>query len=118
MTTFFTIIFIFFLLALCALGAVLYKVYASLRKVRDTFGIGGGGKRGRGSAGGRRSAAGRRRRTTHEPVIPREYAVDVQYTEEAITGTESFLDTAAGRAGAFRAEAQVSDAEYEVISDK
>lgn len=115
MTTFFTILFIFFLLALCVLGATIYKVYASLRKVRDTFGFGGSGKHDR--SRDRRNAA-RQRHRTDEPVIPREYAVDVQYTEEAITGTESFLDTSSGRAENFRTETQVSDAEYVVISDK
>lgn len=117
MTTFFTLIFIFFIAALVIFGIFAYKIYSQIRKVKRAFGIGG---EGRGSAGTRReSRKTYRRRGRRGPIIPKEYAVDVQYTEERVTGAESFLspDGGATPTARYRRETQISDAEYEIIDN-
>lgn len=79
-------------------------------------------KRGRGSAQG--NASGRRARSgrgyassRHEPIIPKEYAEDVEFVEfkEYSERTEIHADP---HTGSVRVESQVEDAEFEMVSKK
>lgn len=114
MTTFLTVLFIFFLVALLALGLVFYRIYRWLTGVgkkvsgasdshrRNTYENGGTRRRGRSRGRGR--------------IIPPEYGEDVDYDVVELTGTETFVrvdDVLSGRG-----EAQVTDAEYTVIKMK
>lgn len=79
-------------------------------------------KRGRASTqsntSGRRTRSGRGYASTHrEPIIPKEYAEDVEFVEykEYSERTEIHADT---RTGSVRIESQVEDAEWEMVSKK
>lgn len=114
MTTFLTVLFIFFLVALLALGLVFYRIYrwltgvgkkvsgASSSRRRNPYGNGGTRSRGRSRGRGR--------------IIPPEYGEDVEYDVVEVTGTETFVSIEDVLSG--RGETQISDAEYTVIKMK
>lgn len=111
MTTFLTVLFIFFLVALLALGLVFYRIYRWLTGVgKKMSGTSGGRRRNPYGNGGTRSRGRSRGRGR---IIPPEYGEDVDYDVVELTGTETFVrvdDVLSGRG-----EAQVTDAEYTVI---
>lgn len=111
MTTFFTILFVLFLLALAVIGAIIYKAYRYVRDLKRKFGIGDTPSR-KTSQRRRRASAGYARRGRRR-IIPPEYAVDVEYEILELTGHECFVrieDVLSGRG-----EAQISDVEYKVV---
>lgn len=74
---------------------------------------------GRRKASWTRSAKRRPERNPKGPVIPREYAEDVEYTETRYYSAETRTDTSTkGGRKAVKVESQVSDAEYVEIKQR
>lgn len=115
MITFFTFILIIFLVALSFFAMFVYRIYRGIRKVKNAF-SGGANKSDSKRSYVKKWKRSATRNTASNRIIPEEYAEDVQYTEEHLTGTESFSSTDT-HAVSSHAETQVSDADYEIIND-
>lgn len=113
MSAFLTILFLLFMAAVIALLAIFLKIYSVIRKMKKARRhmeeqLNSASRPGRRAYGKHSTRRGR--------IIPPEYAVDVKYTEETVTGTEEFLRIDGDGAPEYRAaETQISEAEYEII---
>lgn len=93
-------------------GMAVYRVHRVVRNVRKATGFSSD----RGTRRQRRSEEPRRRpRRRPRRKIPKEYAVDAVWQELEIRGDEEFLQVYRSDF-TFRQEAQISEADYEIIS--
>lgn len=107
---------IFAFLAILFIGAIIiifafvFKAFLAARRVQSRFA----------EQAESFFRGGRKRQTDNnsqkrERIIPPEYAEDVTFTEESVTGKEDFLQTDDSNISRSKTETQVSDAEYDIL---